>query len=112
MAKILFSLIICSFFLHAQVRRDSIVSIETILAQPEDQIDICLADLILAKDFYPELKVESFLFAFDYMANKFSGSFGIIHDPDKRIRAMNTFLYKGGDGMIASHSDMTRMISE
>lgn len=71
-------------------------SIEQILTMPDDSINIGLADLVLAKDFYPDLKIESFLYAFDYMAHRFNYYFGQYTDPDRRIRALNTFIYRKG----------------
>jgi hypothetical protein len=73
------------------------ITIEEILALPEDKIDIGLADLVLAKDFYPDLKIESFLYAFNYMADRYNYFFGQHTDPDRRVRALNTFLYKKGE---------------
>jgi len=74
----------------------STLTIEQILALPEEEIDIGLADLVLAKEFYPDLKIESFLYTFDYMADRYRYFFGHITDPDQRIRALNTYLYRKG----------------
>lgn len=84
------------------------ISIEQILAQPDDSIDIALADLVLAKDFYPNLKLQSFLYMLDYMAGRFAHFFGKYTDPDQRVRALNTFLYKKGawnDGITFSYDE-------
>ena len=90
------------------VNRVNTITIEQILDLPEKQIDIGLADLVLAKDFYPDLNIESFLFTFGYMADRFNYFFGQHTDPDKRIRALNTFLYKKGewnDSIIFKYDD-------
>ena len=79
------------------MNRIQAITIEEILALPEEQIDVGLADLVLAKDFYPDLKIESFLHAFDYMADRFMYFFGQHTDPDKRVRALNSFLYQKGE---------------
>jgi regulator of sirC expression with transglutaminase-like and TPR domain len=104
MSKVLFVILfIFSSSLLAQrqrdstITRDSIPTIEQILELPEEQIDIGLADLVLAKDFYPDLRIESFLYAFNYMADRFNYFFGQHTDPDKRVRALNTFLYRKGE---------------
>jgi len=89
-------LILFSFSLFAKEQTDTSMTIEGILNSPEEEIDIGLADLVLARDFYPELKIESFLFSFDYLADRFKHYFGDITDPDQRVRALNTFLYRKG----------------
>lgn len=71
-------------------------TIEEILRLPNDRINVGEAALVLAKDFYPDLNVESFLLVFGYMADRFNYHFGHISDPDQRVRAMNTYLYKKG----------------
>ena len=80
----------------AQQSIDSTITIENILALAEEEIDIGLADLVLAKDFYPDVKIESFLYVFRYMADRFNYFFGHYTDPDQRVRALNTFLYRKG----------------
>jgi len=82
--------------LFAQQRIDSSITTEQILALPEGEIDVGLADLVLARDFYANLKIEQFLVIFDYMANRFDHFFGHHTDPDQRVRALNTFLYRKG----------------
>lgn len=84
-----------SSFSFAQ-QKLSPLTIEQILALPEKEIDIGLADLVLAKEFYPDLTIESFLYTFDYMADRYRHFFGHITDPDQRIRALNTYLYRKG----------------
>ncbi len=71
-------------------------TIEEILKLPEEKIDVGIASLVLAKEFYPEMNVDSFLHAFDSLASRFNKIFGEYTDPDQRIRALNTFLYKPG----------------
>lgn len=71
-------------------------SIEEILQQPEDSINIGVASLSLSQEFYPEMKPESFLYAFDYLANRFKYFFGQYNKPEDKISALNTFLYAKG----------------
>jgi regulator of sirC expression with transglutaminase-like and TPR domain len=92
---VLLIFVLLSSTVFAQQKK-SAMTIEQILALPEKEIDIGLADLILAKEFYPDLKVELYLFTFDYMASRYRHFFGHITDPDERIRALNTYLYKRG----------------
>jgi len=71
-------------------------NIEEILKLPEDQINIGIASLVLAKEFYPNLNIPFFLQTFDYMADRYKFYFGKYTDPDERVRALNTYLYKTG----------------
>jgi len=72
------------------------LTIEEILQLPEENIDVGIASLVLAKEFYPEMNVDFFIHSFDSLANRFNKFFGQHTDPDQRIRALNTFLYKPG----------------
>lgn len=69
-------------------------SIEDILKLPEKDISISIATLVLAKEFYPNMNVPFFLQAFDYLADRFNYYFGKYTDPNDRIAALNTYLYK------------------
>ena len=71
-------------------------SIEEILKLPEDEIKISIATLVLAKEFYPNLNIPFFLQAFDYLAERYNYYFGNYTDPEERIKALNTYLYKPG----------------
>jgi regulator of sirC expression with transglutaminase-like and TPR domain len=93
--KIFLILIVSGSFSFAQ-RDLPTLNIEHILALPEEDIDIGLADLVLAKEFYPDLKIESFLYTFDYMADRYRYFFGYLTDPEQRVRALNTYLYQKG----------------
>jgi hypothetical protein len=71
-------------------------TIEQILELPEEEIDIGIATLVLAKEFQPKIDVDNFLQIFDYMAERFKYFFGKYEDPDSQICALNTFLYRKG----------------
>ena len=71
-------------------------SIEDILKLPENKINIGIASLALAKEFYSNLNVPFFLKAFDYLADRYKYYFGKYTNPEDRIRALNTYLYKPG----------------
>lgn len=71
-------------------------SISDILKLSENEINVGIASLVLAKEFYPGLNVQSFLNTFDYLAQRYKYYFGRYNSPEKRIRALNTFLYKPG----------------
>lgn len=83
-------------------------NIEEILELPEDKINLGIATLVLAKEFYPEMNVEIFLQAFKYLAERFTHFFGNLQEPDLRIRALNSYLYKPGvwnDGVTFCYDD-------
>ena len=71
-------------------------SIEDILKLPENKINIGIASLVLAKEFYPKLDVQFFLNTFDYLAERYKYYFGKYTNPNDRIAALNTYLYKPG----------------
>lgn len=71
-------------------------SIEEILKLSENEINVGIASLVLAKGFYPNLNVQFFLQTFDYLADKYKFHFGKYSNPEDRIRALNTYLYKPG----------------
>ncbi len=83
-------------------------SVEELFDLPEEEINIGVASLILAKEFYPDMNVDFFLYSFDYMAQRFSEVFGQYENPDERVRALNTYFYKSGfwnDGITFSYDD-------
>jgi regulator of sirC expression with transglutaminase-like and TPR domain len=80
---------------HGQVRL-RLPAIEKLLEAPEDSINIGQACLSLAQEFYPEMKPHFLLRAFDSLALGFEKYFGFITDPEEKVRALNTFLYRKG----------------
>lgn len=60
----------------------------------EDQIDIGLVSLMLAKEVYPDLDIQAYSKKIDDLANVVKALTTYSKDPEFRIRAMNTFLYK------------------
>jgi len=98
--KILIVLFCVSSSLFSQTKtalsKTILPSIEEILQQPEDSINIGVACLSLAKEFYPTLKHDFFLYAFDYLANRYKHYFGGYTKPDDKIGALNTFIYRKG----------------
>lgn len=83
----------CASFCQVQYNGETI---EEILKRDEKDINVGIASLVLAKDFYPELNVDNLLKTFDYLAQRYNYFFGNLTDPDKRIRALNTYLYRPG----------------
>jgi hypothetical protein len=71
-------------------------TIEQILAMPEDSINIGIACLVLAKDAYPNLKINFFDYALNYMAEHIQPLCEGKTDPTVRISMMNTYLYRPG----------------
>ena len=102
--------IILFFFTASLLSQDSYktITIEDILKLPEEKINIGVASLILAKDFYPDLNIDFFLYSFDYLAQRFNKLFGQYDNPDDRVRALNTYFYKPGywnDGITFGYDD-------
>ncbi len=82
--------------LHAQQQRYHGQTIEEILALPDDKIDLGIACLVMAKDAYPELDINAFDKALDYMAARVKSLIKGKTDPIQRIGMMNTYLYRPG----------------
>lgn len=68
--------------------------IDEILALPEDKIDIGLAALILAKEIHPYVDVRAYSARIDEMVEKARVLTKGSQDPNYRVRALNTYLYK------------------
>ncbi len=83
-------------------------AVEDLFDLAEEEINIGIASLVLAKEFYPNMNVDFFLFSFDYMAQRFNEVFGQYDNPDERVRALNTYFYKPGhwnDGITFGYDD-------
>jgi len=79
--------------LEAQAReKERLSSIDIILQESEDSIDVGAACLSLAQEFYPDLNTGVFLSALDDLAFRFQQHFGHVTDPEQKLRALNTFL--------------------
>ncbi len=103
-----FTLLIVLFNIGFAQKRYTGQSIEDILKLPEEEISVSIATVVLAKEFYPELNIPFFLQTFDYLADRFKYYFGSYTNPDERIRALNTYLYKSGvwnDSITFSYDD-------
>jgi regulator of sirC expression with transglutaminase-like and TPR domain len=73
---------------------DFVNDVDKLLALPERKIDVGIAALTLAKEVYPNLDVKAYSAKIDKMAEE-TGIFAKGRtDPDYRIRALNTYLYK------------------
>jgi regulator of sirC expression with transglutaminase-like and TPR domain len=71
-------------------------SIEEILALPEEEIDLGIACLVLAKDAYPDMNITIFDGALDYMVGRISQLMQGNSNPEARIAMMNSYLYRKG----------------
>ena len=69
------------------------LSIEEILLLPEEEIDLGIACLTLAKDAYPDLRIKDFDLVLDYMAGQIYKYSQGSKEPIARIGAINTYLY-------------------
>lgn len=68
--------------------------IEQLAALPENKIDIGIAALTLAREIYPDLDVRSYSAKIDRMVEKVRSFTRGSTDPEYRVRALNTYLYK------------------
>lgn len=89
------SVILTSALLSAQTEYTG-QTIEDILALPDEEIDLGIACLVLAKDAYPNVKIEVFDNILDIMANQLNTLMQGNTDPEARIAMMNTYLYRPG----------------
>ncbi len=89
------SVILTSALLSAQTEYTG-QTIEDILALPDEEIDLGIACLVLAKDAYPNVKIEVFDNILDFMANQLNTLMQDNSDPEARIAMMNTYFYRPG----------------
>lgn len=73
---------------------DAEKEIDKLLSTPEQDIDIGIAALTLAKEIYPELDIRAYSQKIDAMVAVARIVANGSKDPNYRIRALNTFLYK------------------
>lgn len=70
--------------------------VERLLALPEDQIDIGIAALTLAKEQYPNIDVAAYSRKLDELAEQTKRWVRGSNDPEVHIRALNTVLHRDG----------------
>ena len=68
-------------------------SVQEQLALPEQEIDVGLAALTIAKEAYPDLDIKTYSAKLDELADKTRWLARGAHDPETRIRALNTVLF-------------------
>ena len=85
-----------SLFCQTQNQHYTGQTIKEILDLPESEIELGLACLVLAKEVYPQIDVEKYLRMIDIMVYNISMIAKGCEDPEARIGAINTFLYKDG----------------
>lgn len=81
-------------FALALCRGASAGDIDDLLSLPEKKIDIGIAALTLAKEVYPELDVAQYSAKLDQLVKGAKALTGSHTDPDYRVAALNTYLYK------------------
>lgn len=111
---LLITLLIFSSIGFCQSIHDNL-TIKEILQLPDQEINIGLSSLILAKEFYPDLNLDFFLYTFDYLADRYNHFFGKYENPNDKIAALNTFLFKPGywnDNIIFSYDDTDLKVRE
>jgi regulator of sirC expression with transglutaminase-like and TPR domain len=94
----LFLLIFTVLFLFTNVSysQTKYPTIEEIFAMPEENIDLGIACLVLAKDAYPNMKIETFDYLINYMADKINYLMQERTDPVLRVSMLNSYLYRPG----------------
>jgi regulator of sirC expression with transglutaminase-like and TPR domain len=81
--------------LPAQIKNpaeQSTSSIQSLLNLPENKIDIGIAALTLAREIYPDVDVASYSAKLDSIAGHVRRLAKGTHDPDQRIRCLNTVI--------------------
>lgn len=68
--------------------------IDRLLALPENKIDIGIAALVFAKEVYPDIDVAAYSEQIDLLANKVRWMAKDTHDPEQRIRVLNTVFFR------------------
>lgn len=97
--KRVFLFTICFFLLCSPLsaqKRYTGQTIAEIFALPENEINLGIACLVLAKDAYPSINIPFFDYALDYMADRINALMQGNTDPLSRIGMMNTYLYRAG----------------
>ncbi|MBI3377384.1 MAG: hypothetical protein HY035_03130 [Nitrospirae bacterium] len=89
----LYTAILIAAFLSGQAFADENAIIR-LLSLPEEKIDVGKTALIIAKDIYPEIDVNAYSAKIDAMVSNVRILTKGSSDPDYRIRALNTYLYK------------------
>lgn len=95
MASLLLIGLICSPVFTQQGKYDDL-NIDKILTMPEEDIDLGIACLVLAKDAYPNLNIQRFDNILNFMALRINLLMQGNTVPEARIGMMNTFLYRSG----------------
>lgn len=93
---ILLSLALLSCSVASAQNQPVALRVEEVVAKPEGSIDVGIACLTLAKEVYPELRVETFSRALDYMAEHILLLNKGNADPVVRIGLLNTFFLRPG----------------
>ena len=93
--QIIFFTLLSYIILNAQ-NNNYDLSIEKILALPENEIDLGIACLSITKEICPDVDIDYFVKQLEIMAQKISYISQGTTEPEARIGAMNTFLYRAG----------------
>ncbi|MBI4712803.1 MAG: hypothetical protein HY762_05835 [Planctomycetes bacterium] len=66
--------------------------------QPDDQIDLTRAALVIAKEVFPDINIDSYIHRIDLMVHEIKLLMlrcgGDVNDPEYRIRCINTYLFR------------------
>jgi len=80
--------------LPAYALSDIEYAVGTQVGLPEKKIDVGIAALTFAKEFYPEIDVTAYSRKIDALANQVKRMANGTEDPEQRVRVMNTVLFR------------------
>ena len=72
---------------------------------PDNQIDLGLASLVIAKDIYPDININAYMEKLDSMAKELKGNVGNTKDPAKVLNIVNNYINQHRAAKIYSISD-------
>jgi len=74
--------------------------LKTIKELPDNQIDIGLVSLVIAKDIYPDIDISIYIKELDAMAKELSGKIGAEKNPEKLLAIFNNYINQGEEKYI------------
>jgi regulator of sirC expression with transglutaminase-like and TPR domain len=92
----LFSLALLSCSIVRSENQPDALALDEVVATPEDSLDIGIACLTLAREVYPNLRVEAFSRALEHLADRILLLNKGNTDPVARIGLLNTYFFRPG----------------
>ena len=91
---ILCNLVAAFLFFTSSLMASPELDVKALSSLPEDEIDIGISALVLAKEVFPEVNIQSYSAKIDTIVSAIKTLTCGRTDPDYRVRALNTHLYK------------------